>query len=108
MQETAPQASLPTRSIPVERQGYRDLLRRVRVVVHTSLAADATILVVSRGDPALLELQGRRGWHFPQEADGRYAGYHPANSAAAISHLEELRSKGAEYILLPSTAFWWL
>jgi hypothetical protein len=37
-----------------------------------------------------------------------YAGYYPADSAAAVEHLEELRRAGVEYLLLPSTAFWWL
>lgn len=65
-------------------------------------------MVVSRGDEALLRFEGRHGWHFPRALDGRYAGYHPADSTAAISHLEELRRLGAEYFVLPSTAFWWL
>ena len=50
---------------------------------------------------------GRRGWHFPQAAKGEYAGHHPADSAAAIEHLESLRAKGGQYLLFPATAFWW-
>ena len=52
--------------------------------------------------------RGHRGWHFPRHEDGRFAGYHPENSQAAIAHLEELRSKGAEYLVFPGTALWWL
>src|SRR5262249_17354647 len=73
-----------------------------------SLPPGATVLVVSRGDDALLDLDGPRGQHFPQNDQGVYAGHHPTDSEAAVSHLEALRGKGAEYLLFPQTAFWWL
>jgi glycosyltransferase involved in cell wall biosynthesis len=71
---------------------------------------DGTIAaVVSKGDKNLVELGGeRKGWHFPRNEDGVYVGYHPADSAEAISHLEELREKGARFLLFPGTALWWL
>jgi hypothetical protein len=72
------------------------------------LPPDATVLVVSKGDEELTQLCGRRAWHFPQREDGIYAGFYPADSAAAIEHLEGLRRKGAQFVLFPSTAFWWL
>jgi hypothetical protein len=50
---------------------------------------------------------GRIGWHFPRAPDGAYLGYYPGTSADAIGHLESLREKGAQYLLLPRTAFWW-
>jgi hypothetical protein len=88
---------------------YRRLMGRIRETVSTALPSDATVVVVSKGDEELLKLgDGRRGWHFPQNEEGVYAGYYPADSAEAIAHLEELRSKGAEYLLLPGTALWWL
>ena len=31
-------------------------------------------------------------WHFPQTADGVYAGHYPATGEAAIAHLESLRA----------------
>ncbi len=46
--------------------------------------------------------------HFPQDASGGYAGHHPHDSATAIAELEELRRRGAEYLVLPATARWWL
>ena len=64
--------------------------------------------VVSKGDNELLQLDGHHAWHFPQTAGGVYAGCHPKDSADAIQHLAELRTKGAEYLLFPKTAFWWL
>ena len=72
------------------------------------MPAEAKIAVVSKGDEELLQLHGRESWHFPQTQGGIYAGYHPADSAAAITHLEDLRARGAEYLLFPATAFWWL
>jgi hypothetical protein len=88
---------------------YRDLVERIREVVDRELPPDATVLVVSNGDDELLQLgASRRGWHFPQMGDGTYAGYHPGDSAEAIAHLEALQERGAEYILFPETAAWWL
>jgi hypothetical protein len=68
----------------------------------------ATVVVVSRGDDELLQLSPRRAWHFPQDRDGDYVGHHPRDSAEAIAQLEELRARGAGYIVFPSTALWWL
>jgi GT2 family glycosyltransferase len=93
---------------PSAQLGYRKLLAEIRRSVTDVLPANATVLVVSRGDDDLLQLDGRPGWHFPQDEDGTYAGYYPPDSAAAIAHLEALRKKGADYLLVPSTAFWWL
>jgi hypothetical protein len=88
---------------------YQQLIRRIRDVARTNLPPGATVVVVSRGDEALLELgDGRSGWHFPQQDGGVYAGYYPADDAEAIDHLEELRSSGGEFLLFPETSFWWL
>ena len=66
------------------------------------LPPDATVVVVSKGDEELLELGGgRRGLAFPAERGGVYAGYYPADGAEAIVHLEELREKGAGFLLVP-------
>ncbi len=88
---------------------YRGLVERIRRVVDATLPRRATVMVVSRGDDGLLELGGeRRGWHFPRLADGTYAGYYPEDSTAAITHMEELRTAGADHLLFPSTSLWWL
>ena len=89
-------------------QAYGELADRIRAVARAALPTGATVLVVSKGDDDLLDLGGPRGWHFPQANDGTYAGYYPADSAAAIAHLEAMRAKGAEFLLFPSTALWWL
>jgi hypothetical protein len=88
---------------------YRRLVNRVQEVANAVLPSDATVAVVSKGDEELLELGARRqGWHFPQNEEGAYAGYYPADGAEAIAHLEDLREKGAGFLLFPETAFWWL
>ena len=68
----------------------------------------SSLLVVSKGDAALLELPGLTAAHFPQDGAGGYAGHHPLDSATAIAELEALRRGGAEYLVIPATARWWL
>jgi hypothetical protein len=66
------------------------------------------VLVLSKGDPALLQIDGVEASHFPQDAAGGYAGHHPRDGEDAIAQLEALRRRGAEYLVIPSTAMWWL
>ena len=113
--EPPPAAATPARHAPKGINGYRSkrnsypqVRRRIREVVNAELPTSSIVVVVSRGDDNLLQLGPRRGWHFPQTEAGIYAGFHPADSEAAISHLEGIRRKGADYLLFPSTAFWWL
>jgi len=87
---------------------YRRLVRQVRRSVESVAPAGSTVLVVSRGDEELLRLDDRTGRHFPCDPAGRYAGFHPADSAAAVRHLEEQQRSGATHLVLPSTALWWL
>lgn len=70
--------------------------------------AEAVVAVVSKGDPRLLEFAERSGRHFPADAEGRYAGYHPRTSEEAIERLEATRAEGTEFLCLPTTASWWL
>ena len=87
---------------------YKELSERMRRAVVDAVPADATVLVVSRGDDELLQVGDRRMWHFPRGDDGAYAGHHPADSDEAIARLETQRAAGAEYIVFPDTATWWL
>ena len=87
---------------------YEALRKALQESVHRHVPAGARVLVVSKGDRALLELGDRQAEHFPQTPKGLYAGHHPADGATAVAHLEMLRSKGAEYLVFPSTSFWWL
>jgi hypothetical protein len=87
---------------------YAELVRRVHEAVTAALPAGAALLVLSKGDTALLEIPGFVAEHFPQDASGGYSGHHPRDSAEAIARLEELRRRGAEYVVIPATALWWL
>jgi hypothetical protein len=66
------------------------------------------VLVASKGDEDLVRLEGYRGWHFPRDEWGSYAGHHPASSVEAIGHLRHLYEQGARYLVFPATAAWWL
>ena len=87
---------------------YYELVDQVTSMVTAMVPPSETVLVVSKGDQNLLRLGSRSGWHFPRLGDGRYAGYYPADSADAISQLEELRERGAGFIVFPATSLWWL
>lgn len=86
---------------------YWQVVRDIHEVVSSLIPRDATVLIVSRGDDLLLNLDGRRAWHFPRAFNGAYAGRHPADSGAAIAELEALRAQGADFLIVPNTAFWW-
>jgi hypothetical protein len=66
------------------------------------------VAVVSKGDPQLVEIEGRLGLHFPRDSEGRYAGHYPKTSEEAVGQVESLRRDGAQFLCLPSTASWWL
>ena len=87
---------------------YEGEAEDLREAVKAAVPAGATVLVVSRGDERLLQLNGRRALHFPQAEGGAWAGHHPADSEEAIGHLESLRDGGAEYLVVPPTYSWWL
>jgi len=93
---------------PLRRMQYEQLVGRMRKAVELHVPRNAKVAVISKGDGELLKLNERQGWHFPQDDRGEYAGYYPVNSAAAIAHLEALRAKGVDYMVMPSTALWWL
>jgi hypothetical protein len=97
-----------TEKPPTVRAAYARLAAEVRARVQELIPSGATVLVASKGDNALLRVDGRRGWHFPMATDGRYAGHHPAGDTAAIAHLEALRARGADHLVLPATMLWWL
>ena len=86
----------------------REVVERVQELAATDLTPGSTVLVVSRGDERLVELPGCHGWHFPQAAGGEYAGFHPEDSLSAVEHMEDLRARGAEFLVVPATSSWWL
>jgi GT2 family glycosyltransferase len=98
----------PEAGVPTTDPSYALCIRKVRETVRRLLPRDAKVVVVSRGDEALLDLFGREAWHFPQEADGGYLGYYPPDGPSVIAQLETLRLRGAQFLLFPATAMWWL
>jgi GT2 family glycosyltransferase len=94
--------------VPTEGLGYRRLVEQVRVAVERHVPSGKRVLVVSRGDRDLVSLEGVEGAHFPQGPEGRYLGHHPHDSGDALAHLEELRRRGADYLVIPATSSWWL
>jgi GT2 family glycosyltransferase len=98
----------PESGVPATDPTYALTVRRVREAVRRNLPRDAKVVVASRGDDALLDLYGREAWHFPQDAEGVYLGHYPPDGTPVIAALETLRLRGAEYLLFPATALWWL
>ena len=87
---------------------YDQLVDDVRARVLDLIPSGATVLVASKGDDKLAQLDGRPAWHFPGGPDGRYLGYHPAGDTAVIAQLEAMRARGADHLVLPATTLWWL
>jgi GT2 family glycosyltransferase len=103
------QAILPRFAPEVSKQlQYRQMIRQLRQLVNDTLPSEVTVLVVSKGDDELLNLGGRPAWNFPQDREGNYPGFPPADSGSAVIQLEALRAKGAQYLIFPATAIWWL
>jgi len=87
---------------------YIQTIEQIRETVRGAVPPGATVLVVSKGDDDLLRFHDQVGAHFPQVDGGVYSGHHPADSAEAINELEALRATGADFILFPRPALWWL
>jgi hypothetical protein len=92
----------------LDEQQYQQLVREVRKAVDRTLPRDATVIVVSHGDDNLLKLDGRTGWHFPQDKSGAWGKNEISDSADAIAQVEALRARGGQFLLFPQTEFWWL
>ena len=87
---------------------YLGMVRRVRADMRRLLPPAARVIVISKGDPDLLDVEGQHARHFPQDDWGNYAGHYPAESGEAIAQLEALRARGGRFLVIPSSAFWWL
>jgi hypothetical protein len=90
------------------KQHYATLVKLIKDLVQITVPNHSTIVVISKGDEDLVDFRGPLAWHFPRAVNGKFAGCYPANSHEAIGHLEQLRHQGADYLLIPSTSFWWL
>jgi hypothetical protein len=70
------------------------------------LPEEATVAVVSSGDPDVLQLGGREMWHFPRDSAGAYAGLAAVGTDAALDQLEGLRARGLEFLVVPRQSPW--
>jgi hypothetical protein len=75
------------------------LLKKISSPIALTVAAD-------NGDPTMFYYAERRGWHF-LETGGIYNG-EPINAAQAIVDLENLRKRGANFLVFTSNTSWWL
>lgn len=87
---------------------YQQMIDRVRQAVTALVPIDSRVLVVSKGDNALLDLNGRRAQHFPADDTGQYAGYHPVDSADAIVRLRRACGDAPHILVIPQVTSWWL
>ena len=84
------------------------LIPHVRHAVSEAIPADAAAAVISNGIERFVDLGGRTAWHFPMGKDGLYSGTVPESGADAVAHFEEHRARGAKFLVIPNTGFWWL
>ena len=88
---------------------YRPVAAGLRVAgleLKRITARDDLIIAADDGDPTIFYYAERKGWHF-LENNGIYDG-NPSDSADAIDDLEQLRRRGAAYLVFSSNTFWWL
>jgi glycosyltransferase involved in cell wall biosynthesis len=81
------------------------LVAPIRELLRTSVTPSATIAVLSDGSSELLRLRPWRTMHFPADEAGAYGG-RPESVGDAISSLESCHERGADYLVVPSTAYW--
>jgi glycosyltransferase involved in cell wall biosynthesis len=80
----------------------RALVERIR----TLATPGDVVLVPVRSDRAVPDLTPQRACPFPQARDGS-PGAEPADGAAAVTHLEAQRQRGARWFALPSSESSW-
>ena len=87
---------------------YQRKVAAIREVVRKVVPAGARVLVISKGDPDLLDVEGtesralssKPGWLIHRLSSGRYA--------EAVTHLKCLQGRADEYLVIPSASYWWL
>jgi 4-amino-4-deoxy-L-arabinose transferase-like glycosyltransferase len=92
-----------------ERRFYRRLsapLREAGLMLKEITPENSLIAAADNGDPSIFYYAERKGWHF-LEKDGIFYG-DPEGSEPAITDLENLRAKGAKYLVFTSDTSWWL
>jgi glycosyltransferase involved in cell wall biosynthesis len=85
---------------------WEGVLLRIAETIREVVPGDALVVVVDKNDPTILHHSRRKGFHFPDLCI--LPGGYPADSKVAIDHLEQLKARGAGYLVFPCSAFWWL
>jgi Glycosyl transferase family 2 len=94
-------------------KGRRKLLAAVKVMQTEGAMLTATLEPVAvRNTTGAGTILWDTGNHSESEIyvsmSPRFSGYYPLDSNEAVTRLEALREKGAEFLLFPRSAFWWL
>jgi glycosyltransferase involved in cell wall biosynthesis len=85
---------------------WEHTLYSIARTVQRIVSSRALVAVIDKCDPTLMSLSRRKGWHFP---DRRLLPHgYPSTDDGVITHLQRLHERGAEYLVVPSAAFWWL
>ncbi len=85
---------------------YEASLQRTAHHLRAATSADACVASVTKWDPTLLRLAGRRGLQFPDRRllpDG-----YPRDDRTAVEHLELIRAAGATHLVFTWATAWWL
>jgi SAM-dependent methyltransferase len=83
-------------------------VEQVRQTVRFVLPPSARVAVVTDRRPGYLVLDGRVTWAIPRDQRGQYAGPYPKSDGDAIAQIESVRAEGAQFLLIPGSALWWL
>lgn len=89
-----------------DNQDRQETQQRIAQIMRQHVPKKTRVLIVDKWDPTLFHLSRRQGWNFP-ECSLLPEGY-PANDEKAIHHLDQLLKLGANYLVFPNAAFWWL
>lgn len=90
------------------RSAYENSVDALTGWLRNTLPGDAAVAVASKGDDHLLCLGGRRATHLPGDAQGGYAGHHPASSEELLRELDAWVSSGGDHLVIPGASSWWL
>lgn len=85
---------------------WQATLARAAATLRRVVPPDACVGAVTKWDPTLLKLSGRRGRNFPDRRalpDG-----YPRDGATAVAHLDAQRRAGLSHLAFTSASLWWL
>jgi Phytanoyl-CoA dioxygenase (PhyH) len=80
----------------------------VRETIEATVPAGATALVATGGTAEMLDLRERQGLHFPQQEGGEHLHYLEISGPEMVEQLEQLRTRGARYLVFPGSESLWL